>query len=296
MRKFCTMRAHNNFWSWREKMSSRSCRNPCKSLLQSTFFAFHWQNFFIFHFFKIIIISYHMCSWMHTKFLLQKSYWLNVCTAFCSMPLITHGGFACLLPHIILLWNNSAPLYSDTYIEDHSDFTIIPGSLQRQDWQDPRLPTCTEWKTLKIFPTSAAKETHLACAICLNQHQHDVLNSMSHSPGTSNIQQSPNVQRIRNFFSKKEIFPYVPIGNVSEAVPIPGMTANMFALDVGHQLMELRNALSAESLGNSHPIIQRLGTLSQSCWSHAYTWTYYLRTTNWIQSWSSTHYYYSTPP
>lgn len=92
-----------------------------------------------------------MCSWMHTKFLLQKSYWLNVCTAFCSMPLITHDGFACLLPHIILLWNNSAPLYSDTYMEDHSDFTIIPGSLQRQDWQDPRLPTCTEWKTLKIL-------------------------------------------------------------------------------------------------------------------------------------------------
>lgn len=206
MRKFCTMQKNvciNNFWSWREKMSSRSCRNPCKSLLQSTFFAFHWQNFFTFHFFKIIIISYHMCSWMHTKFLLQKSYWLNVCTAFCSMPLITHDGFACLLPHIILLWNNSAPLYSDTYMEDHSDFTIIPGSLQRQDWQDPRLPTCTEWKILKIFPTSAAKKTHLTCAICLKQHQHDVLNF---NESLTWDQQHPTVSKCtenQNFLLKK---------------------------------------------------------------------------------------------
>ena len=44
------------------------------------------------------------------------------------------------------------------------------------------------------------------------------------------------------------MLPYVLIGNVSKAAPIPGMTANTFAPDVDPQLMELRNVLKCRKL------------------------------------------------
>lgn len=59
------------------------------------------------------------------------------------------------------------------------------------------------WKSLQIFPTSAAKKTHLTCAICLNQHQHDVLNF---NESLTWDQQHPTVSKCtenQNFLLKK---------------------------------------------------------------------------------------------
>ena len=70
-------------------------------------------------------------GWMHA---LPFAPWL-------SSPMMVLPAF---LPHIISLQNNGAPLYSGASTENHSDVTVTPGSLQRQDRQVPGLPMCME--------------------------------------------------------------------------------------------------------------------------------------------------------
>ena len=197
---------------------------------------------------------------------------------FCSKKIILAGCMHCLfapclsspmmvlpafLPHIILLQNDGAPLYSGASTENHSDVTITPGSLQRQDRQVPGLPTCMEWKTTKILTGFS------------NQRCWKDPFSMCYLPGSAPAQ-CPQFQRVTHLG---------PVTSNSlqmcrelELASQKRRCCPMFWLAMCPRLHQYQAwqqthllqmwilsswssemCSSAESLGHSHPIIQRFG-------------------------------------